>query len=147
MTWSYNFPLTANKDKVRFLIGDTDTNDHHVEDEEINYALESEGGVKPAAALICWSQAAKYAKQADKEVDDLRIYYSQKSEAFRELAEQFTSQSSAAAALTVIPSAGGISKTQKQAMEDDTDRVEPAFTRDSMKELFIRPEVDSNNQD
>ena len=37
MAWTYSTALTADKDKVRFLIQDTDTDDQLLADEEIAY--------------------------------------------------------------------------------------------------------------
>ena len=51
MTWSYDSTgFAANRDKVRFYIGDTSSSAQLLTNEEINFALDEEGGVVPAAA-------------------------------------------------------------------------------------------------
>ena len=56
MTWTYNLALTADKDKVRLLVEDTDTDDQLAQDEEINFLLiEAGGSIYRAAAAICLS--------------------------------------------------------------------------------------------
>jgi len=87
MTWSYNSSLASDKDKVRLLTGDTDTTDQLLQDEEINYLLTETGNVLLAAGRAARAIAAKFARQADKEVGDLRVSLSQKAEAYRKLAD------------------------------------------------------------
>ena len=53
MTWSYNnSPATVKRDEVRFLVGDTDHDSQMVTDEEITYAINTEGSAHLAASLI-----------------------------------------------------------------------------------------------
>jgi len=86
MTWSYNTSLATDKDKVRFYIGDTDTNDQLLQDEEINFLLAEMSNVLLAAAHAAKAIAAKFSRQADKAVGDLRISLSQKARAYMSLA-------------------------------------------------------------
>jgi hypothetical protein len=46
-------PSVSNRDKVRFLIGDTDANDYHINDEEINYLLTVWSNSVFDAAIAC----------------------------------------------------------------------------------------------
>lgn len=132
MTWTYDgAPGTgstaAERDAVRFLVGDTDSSDPLVTDEEIGYALDTEGGINPAAAVAARAIAAKFSRQADKEVGDLSIKLSQKAAAYTTLAKKLTAQS---AIKLAVPFAGGISIASKKTFETNTDRVEPSFYRD-----------------
>lgn len=128
MSWSYgNSPSTSATDAVRFLVGDTDTNDQLVTNEEVAYAIASTSSSVQAAAMLARALQAKFARQADKAVGDLRISASQRADAFMALAEQL--ESSAAVGAVPVPVAGGISILDKHAAEDDTDRVQPAFTK------------------
>jgi len=86
MTWSYDTSLTEAKDKVRFYIGDTDTNDQLLQDEEINFLLTETQNVLQAASRAAKALAAKFSRQADKAVGDLRISLSQKAQAYMSLA-------------------------------------------------------------
>jgi len=126
MTWTYTDPSTSDRDAVRFLVGDTDTSDQQVTDEEIAYAISSEGSVKTAAAFVCRTIAAKYARFVDKSVGDLKLSYSQRQTAYIKLAEKFESDSSISNA---APYAGGISRADKETVETDDDRVDPRFRR------------------
>ena len=54
MTWTYTGdPNVSDRDKIRFLIGDTDTNDQLVNDEEIEWALTEAGSIYQAAHDLC----------------------------------------------------------------------------------------------
>lgn len=124
MTWTYGGDPTANnRDEVRFLVGDTDTGDQLITDEEIAYAVAEAHTNRGAAALIARAVAAKFARRADKSVGDLRISYSQQHKHYLELAGRLESET----AFEITPYAGGISKDDKETQEEDTDRVEPSF--------------------
>ena len=63
MAWSYDSNLSANKDKVRFLVQDTDTNDQLIQNEEINFALSETGNLYRAAAMVARSIALQLGRQ------------------------------------------------------------------------------------
>jgi len=86
MTWSYNSSLTTDKDKVRFYIGDIDQTGQLLQDEEISFLLAEVSNVLLAAAHAAKAVAAKFSRQADKAVGDLRISLSQKAQAYMSLA-------------------------------------------------------------
>jgi len=86
MTWSYDSSLTTDKDKVRFYIGDTDQTDQLLQDEELSFLLTEMSNVLLAAAYAAKAIAAKFSRQADKAVGDLRISLSQKAQAYVSLA-------------------------------------------------------------
>jgi hypothetical protein len=69
MTWSYNTALTADKDKVRTFIGDTNTSEQLISDEEITFFLTQSDNIYGAAARACRAIAAKYARLTDTEVE------------------------------------------------------------------------------
>ena len=64
MTWSYDNTVlsTSNKDAVRLIIGDTDTADQLLADEEIDYYLTKHGVVLRAASESARAVAAKFAR-------------------------------------------------------------------------------------
>lgn len=126
MTWTYSGdPSSTNLDAVRFLIGDTDTNDQQLQDAEVEWLLTENGSVYNAAAAGCETLAAKYARKVDKAVGDLRLAAQQKFEHYRDLAVTLRSRT----AKLAMPFAGGISVASKLAYEANSDRVAPAFTR------------------
>ena len=126
MPWSYDPTISTEKDRVRLLIGDTDTDDRQFLDEEINALISIYGSADAAAAAAARGLAAKYSRYADKWVGDLKILASQKAKAFTALAKTLTE---AGFVSSGVPSAGGIRVSQKDTMKENTDRVEPAFTR------------------
>ena len=128
MTWSYLTPSSSggtNKDIVRLIVGDTDSGDQLISDEEISYALFSEGSAHSAAAFIAEALAAQYSRAVSKAVGQLRISAEQKYEHYMILADRLRRRD----AVFALPYAGGISETNKDTREDDTDLVEPAFKR------------------
>ncbi len=86
MAWTYDPALPTDKDKVRFHIGDTDETDQLLQNEEIEYLLNETTNVLLAASRAAKAIAAKFARQADKAVGDLRVSLSQKSQAYFTLA-------------------------------------------------------------
>lgn len=139
MSWNYSgSPGDSDLDAVRFLIGDTDTDDQLVSDEEITWAL-TQGSVYNAAAICARSIAAVYSRLADKAVDDLQIKYSQKSAQYFKLADSLESKDSHKA-LGVY--AGGISVADKESIESNTDRVSPSFKRG----MTDNPSVSDENE-
>lgn len=138
MSWSYSGdPSSSDSDQVRFIIGDTNTDDQLVSDEEIAWSL-TQGSIYNAAAICARSIAASFSRFADKSVDDLKISYSQKSAQYSKLADNLESKD-AHKSLGVY--AGGISVADKQSNEENTDRVSPSFTRG------ITDNPSLNNQD
>lgn len=124
MSWSYSGnPSDSDSDAVRFLVGDVDTDNQLVSDEEIAWAL-AQGGVYAAASLIAFTIAAAFSRQADKAVDSLKISYSQKSAQYSKLAGDLRYR---AATDGLCPYAGGISVSDKDAVRGDSDRVRPSF--------------------
>lgn len=120
------------KDTVRLLVGDTDASEPQLQDEEIAFFLaESSNSVYGAASIACRSLAAKYARMVDVEVDQngMNSKFSQMQKAYDALAIRFERESkkrSASGGLGV-PAAGGIRLDETRAVEEDTNRVLPAF--------------------
>lgn len=128
MTWSYSPAALASssKDRVRLLIGDTDSAAPQLQDEEIAFLVTQRGSEYLAGADACRRLAAKYARQVDTTNLSLSVSASQRAAAYKELAEQLETQ-----ALSVGGGAqmfvGGLSKSGKAALDADTDAVQPAF--------------------
>lgn len=128
MTWTYtNDPSSVQLDELRLLIGDIDSADPQLTDEELNYLLSSEGSVRPAAMEAVRLLLAYYARLVDKSVGDLRLSYSQRKDQYEGLLAQLQYQT---ALRTAGPLIGGISKGRKETVDANPDRVAPAFRRD-----------------
>lgn len=91
MTWTYGGDPTASaRDEVRFLIGDTDTTDQLLSDEEIAYCI-SKAGDSPyqAAHDAAYAVASKFSRMAtSKSVGDLSLSYADRAQAFFTLANE-----------------------------------------------------------
>jgi hypothetical protein len=129
MTFTYDpTDLAANPlMQLRLLIGDRDEARPLMQDEELEYWLDSEGGVREAAIAALEAAAATFSQKADRTIGPLRISYSQISAALCSRAQGLRIDR---LALTVVPYAGGLSHTEKFTERTDTDRVDPFFTRD-----------------
>lgn len=124
MTWTYGGDPSANdKDAVRFLSGDTDTTDQLVTDEEIAWLLTENPNVYSAAAESCRAIASKYARYADKTVGRISESASQKADAYEARADSLDEKAS----MNCVPSFGGLSISEKEALDEDTDAVQPSF--------------------
>jgi hypothetical protein len=127
MSYSGN-PANSPVDMVRFLIGDTGE-PPMLTDEEIQAMLDLYGQDPFRAAVACaYSLAARYSGKADKTVGDLSLTYSSVANGYRDLASQIKGQSGIASSARA-PYCGGISISEKQAVESNTDRVRPSFTK------------------
>jgi len=94
-----------------------------VQDEEINAAIALEGNKHLAAAICAESIAAKYARKMDKRVGPLAEQHSQKYTHYTELAKRLRTE----IATRVVPYCGGISQSDMQTVEADTDRTPADF--------------------
>lgn len=121
-------PSTSPNDELRFILGDTDPNNPLFTDEEIQYMLDTAGSVYGAALLGCNSLIARYAGEVSRTIGSLSVSASDKMKHYITLRDTIKS----GAARAALPYAGGISKSDKLAREEDTDRVQPFFTRDGL---------------
>lgn len=145
MSWNYVDPSASAKDAVRFLVGDTDSSDQLLQDEEINWILGFYNNAPMNAAVrACEAIMTKFARMADETVGQVRVEYSQKSKAYRDMRLELQRR---LATEDAVPFAGGISKGQKRTEELNQDRVKPSFTRHMMENEQISPWVSSNETD
>jgi hypothetical protein len=128
VSWSYSGnPATSNLDRVRFLIGDTDTNDQQLSDEEINALLvENHNNPYLAAVNCCRALEAQYARKVTKSMGDISIQYDQLTKHYSDLARSLTMKATLAA---IPPYSGGISVSDKRIDAQNTDLVQPRFRR------------------
>jgi hypothetical protein len=123
MTWTYDGDLATDRDKVRWLSGDTDTSDQLITDEEIAYALTLSANVRYAAATVCEGIAAKFARKATTRVGDLSISWGDLGKQYSERADRLRRD----AAYGAIPVAGGVSIARVESVHEDTDVPAPSF--------------------
>lgn len=122
-------------DKVRFYVGDTDTTDQLLTDEEITFALAEGGSIRAAAAICADRKAAQYARLADLKEGQLSITYSQRFKQMQALSEAITA--GATLADPAMPSAGAIFVADKQATEESTLLVRSSFAVTMLDSEFV----------
>ena len=126
MTWTYSSTdLSTDLAKVRLLIGDTDTNDQQLTDEEIDFFTDDAASVYHAAASGCEALAAQYARRADKSIGQVSLHASQRQTHYHDLAAALRQR--ALTSVELVPYAGGISVGDKTAVEQESDRTKPQF--------------------
>jgi hypothetical protein len=131
--WSYSHnPSDSDKDAVRYLIGDTNSNDKLVDDNEILYLLEVEGSVRQAAIAALQNLIVLYSRYVDMSGDKKSSAHGQRITSF-EMALKTLLEKQAMSGLSVF--AGGLTKTGKEAQVLDPDRVAPVFN----KNMFANP--------
>lgn len=94
MTWTYTGdPANSNLDAVRFLVGDTQSADEQLQDEEINFLLaQNSDNIYSAAIHGAEAIAAKYAREMNKRVGQLWIDAAEKFKHYNALATSLREQ-------------------------------------------------------
>lgn len=123
MTWTYSGdPSASELDELRFLLGDTDTTDQQLSDEEINYLLREHGDSVVAAGLAaCRRLIAQYSRCVDQKTGDIDLKYSQRIAHYKDVMSMIRE------GLRPTPYAGGISISDIETVQDDDDRQGPIF--------------------
>ena len=118
-------PASNTNDALKLLVGDTSTaaSGELLSTGECAYFISNYGGVRAAAPYAARAIAAGFADQGDKNVGDLRLAAQQKFEHYDRLASRLEG----GAAVIAVPYAGGVSRSDKLSVEQNTDRVSPAF--------------------
>jgi hypothetical protein len=144
MSWSYDptdlNTTTANGrlNTVRLLVGDTETLDQQVQNEEIVFALLEKGNnVYYSGSWVARIVASKYSRKVNTSLDGaLKADYSDLAKQYMLLADNLeyqgkTSGSGSSVGIGVL--AGGITKTGIENVRANTDRIEGSFRRDRFK--------------
>lgn len=142
MAWTYSGnPAASYKDAVRFEIQDTIAKAQLLTDEEIEYTIAQEAGDKPsprgllsASARCCEVIARKFSGQADSVIGSLQVTYSKMAAGYRELAKELRMRAQGAGTIFV----GAQSKSEKRALREERDRVQPIFRRGQFEEHHLR---------
>jgi hypothetical protein len=124
--WSYSGdPSSSLKDEVRFLIGDTDSNDKLLNDKEILYCISLTSTAYGAAVKACEALASKFAREADQVLGPTREFLSQKAKAYERKASYFRRRERGRWG----PYSGGQSLLERARDEADPDLPQPTFKR------------------
>lgn len=133
MTWTYSDPSASDKDAVRLLIGDTDTDDQQLSDEEIEYLLTQYTNVYRAASLAAKTLAAKYSRQVGSSIETLRVFAADRYKQYMDLSGKLNTEYKRQGAGGLgTPIVTGVSQSDIALVESDEDRVKSAFK----KEMF-----------
>jgi hypothetical protein len=151
VTFSYIDPETREQDAVRFLLGDTDSNEPLLSDEEISYALNKwmtiHGTVEYTASVLALNIAARYAREASVSADGVSVQLGQVANQFRDLAASLREQHKN---LLVggVPDVGGVSPYEQ--LDPDTknfafgtgmhDDIEAGNQDQGSRQIFWPPE-------
>jgi hypothetical protein len=124
MSFSYSGdPSASPLDELRFWIGDTDSTDAQLSDQEVKYLLRSNNDSVTAAAIeACRRLISKYSRYVDQKTGDIDIKYSQK------IGQLEATISHIRAGMNPVPYAGGISQSDIETVQDDDDRQGPVFS-------------------
>lgn len=124
-------PSTSNTDAVRLYIYDTSTSSgsNIFQDAELTYFINANSNILYAAAAAADAAAGKFSGTGSasmKKVGDLQISYGggNPASAYRQLAQNLRMQ----AAMGLKPYVGGITISDKNNEEADTDRVAPGVS-------------------
>ncbi len=129
MSWSYSLiftgTATGKRNQVRLLAQENVSTRQKVADEEIDHLISEEANVYMAAARVAELVAARVGPISSKRVGSLAVTYgTQDSSYYTQLARRLRARGSG----SQVPSAGGLSRSEKLAAEQDVDRVAPQFT-------------------
>ena len=140
MAWSYDptdldtSTSSGRINAVRLLIGDTDTNDQQVQNEEITFALsESNNNVYSSAGWTARVIASQYSRRVDTQLDGaLSADYSDLAAQYYKLAEDLEYRGKTTGAVLGV-AAGGITISDVNGIRQNTNRIEGAFRRDQFR--------------
>ena len=115
--------------EVRFIIGDTAIDKPLLDDEEIEYYLAKyDDAVQMTAVKCCEAIAAKYAKFSKKRVNGVEVEIEDVAGKYMRLAKHLRANIAATSGVTGAPWAV-TRKSQKDAINEDSDLINPAFKR------------------
>lgn len=130
MAFNFTSDMSNPINQVRLMVGDTDSTDAQLQDEAISAYLPggplAAGSVYLAAAQCCEAIASAYARQIDLKIGNTTASPEPRMAHYRQRAKDLRAQNLRYGGLT--PYSGGISISDKETIEGNTDRKEPAFT-------------------
>lgn len=146
MSWTYDASLldedtdVGRRYIIRLVIGDTDTTDQQLQNEEIDYFLDSnDDAVYAASKQSVIALIAKYSREVDTWMGHTRVERSQRVRNYKTLLEKLEGD---VTRLLATMRAGGLSVSEKTADRQDADAVQSFFTRDMDNDL-TKGDIDS----
>lgn len=99
--------LLNGRDRIRFELGDTDSANPLLQDEEIDAVIVIEGGFYRAAAMCAFTIARKFSREVSYSVGPLKLDLGARAKSYREMADVFLKQA-AREGTQPYPVAGGL---------------------------------------
>lgn len=133
MAWTYSLAdlATSEKDQVRLEIGDTDVNRQLLQDEEIVQFIAVERNFWSACARACEAINRFFLSKADVRLGrSMQITYTKAAEQYAAMAKSLRCK----ALGTTPPFVGGMSVSDKETYNQDTDIVAPLFTKTMLQD-------------
>lgn len=122
-----NDPNDSDRDYVRFRLGDTDSTDVILFDEEIDGAIAIAGTKEGGAYLAAKAIIAKWTRVPDSKMGKLDIKFSQRVTGLQGMLEELEAEAKQGGGLGV-PWMAAHSISRRNAIVDNDDRLEPAFS-------------------
>lgn len=121
MTFTYSSTsIASNLAKVRLRLGDTNSDDPLLTDEEINHFLsDSAEDIRMGALKACRAIVAKFARTVNDSAAGINSSKTSKFQQYKDLLEEL--QEDVTASSTATPFVGGISIDRSDDADDDTD--------------------------
>lgn len=151
--WSYDSAIYTPTDAVRLAIGDTDTTDQQLQDEEIAYLLVQQTTPLSAAITACKRLAARYARKVNIGTADQRQDASVQSRHYLDLAASLRDDLLRGVAGPVgggtgqagMVYAGGLSQSEHVGDSQNTDLMQPIMTKEPFSMPGTEPNGDSSD--
>lgn len=143
MTFTYSGP-NSDGEKVRLMIGDTDSANALLTDEEITYFITLGGTIYAGAVLAARAVASKFSRLADTQIESVSVSNSQKAKQYFALADQLEKQGATLSGTGGGPSATGISIAGMISAENNTDRPPSAFKQGMFSDPQTRNVTDDD---
>ena len=126
MAWNYDGDPDTLIEQVRLLIGDTNSARELLQDAEIQFFLDEEGGIYPAASAAARAIAGKFAGDVSVSRASGSLSKDQRYDHYIKLARSLELKGMSRAESF----AGGRSKSEKDRQRSTSDRVPSRFNRD-----------------
>lgn len=123
MSWSYSDALSTDRDKLRFRIGDTDTNEQLLSNELLDALLTTRASPTLAAIDAVQGILAQFARDIDRSALGMGGARSQKTQFYRDLLKELRAE--AARGDTSIFFGGGSIAQKESNLEDEDVPVTP----------------------
>jgi len=119
MSWSYSDSLSTDRDRLRFRIGDVDTNDQLLSNETLDALLTTRPDPTLAAIDAIEGILAKFAREIDRGSLGLGGSRSQKTQFYRDLLKELRAEAARGDTGAFF---GGSSVSGKETIQEDEDK-------------------------